>query len=164
MPTQLPQRIRRILPYKATDSTPITLRRTAFTIAIYPTPPPIAYRQPIVILLRPFIFFLLTRLRSSPPSTPIFSFVSFCAPTGAMALSGTRAADHAGSWYTSDDAELSDELDGWLDSVPASVDGHTLPIPGARAVIAPWVFPPPLPSLIFMLDTSRPSFLGAPLR
>ncbi|KAL1892912.1 hypothetical protein Sste5346_006805 [Sporothrix stenoceras] len=54
-----------------------------------------------------------------------------------MALKGTRDADHAGSWYTADEAELSDELDGWLDGVPATVDGNSLPIPGARAVIAP---------------------------
>lgn len=54
-----------------------------------------------------------------------------------MALRGTRDADHAGSWYTADEAELSSELDGWLDSVPTVVDGHSLPISGARAVIAP---------------------------
>ncbi len=61
-----------------------------------------------------------------------------------MALRGIRAADHAGSWYESDAETLSAELDEWLDKVPDSIDGHTLPIPGARAVIAPYVFLPQL--------------------
>ncbi|CAK7219298.1 hypothetical protein SEUCBS140593_003841 [Sporothrix eucalyptigena] len=54
-----------------------------------------------------------------------------------MALRGTRAADHAGSWYTDDATKLSDELDRWLGQVPASIDEHDLPITSARAIIAP---------------------------
>lgn len=54
-----------------------------------------------------------------------------------MALRGTRVADHAGSWYTADAQTLSSELDNWLDEVPAQVDGQNLPIPSARAIIAP---------------------------
>lgn len=64
----------------------------------------------------------------------------------------TRAATHAGSWYTSDGRALDKQLGGWL----AEVDGGELPAPadvaregeaemmptelpvrGARAVIAP---------------------------
>ncbi|OAA62403.1 DUF52 domain containing protein [Niveomyces insectorum RCEF 264] len=41
------------------------------------------------------------------------------------------------SWYTSNPEALSAELDEWLDDVPTAVDGHRLPIPGARAIIAP---------------------------
>ncbi|CAK7226784.1 hypothetical protein SBRCBS47491_006347 [Sporothrix bragantina] len=54
-----------------------------------------------------------------------------------MPLRGTRAADHAGSWYTDDADELSDELDLYLEKVPSTIDGHSLPIPNARAIIAP---------------------------
>lgn len=50
---------------------------------------------------------------------------------------GTREASHAGSWYESDAEELSSQLDGFLDLVPASFDGSNLPIPGARVIIAP---------------------------
>ncbi|PSR88802.1 MEMO1 family [Coniella lustricola] len=54
-----------------------------------------------------------------------------------MASSGTREATHAGSWYQSSAKTLSRQLDGWLDNVPASVDGKALPIPKARVIIAP---------------------------
>ncbi|KFY09145.1 hypothetical protein V492_05581 [Pseudogymnoascus sp. VKM F-4246] len=50
----------------------------------------------------------------------------------------TRAASHAGSWYSSAPATLSNELDGWLAQVPDSIDGRNkLPVPGARVIIAP---------------------------
>lgn len=49
----------------------------------------------------------------------------------------TRAASHAGSWYSSAPAKLSSELDGWLAQVPDSIDGSKLPVPGARVIIAP---------------------------
>ncbi|KFZ10439.1 hypothetical protein V501_05197 [Pseudogymnoascus sp. VKM F-4519 (FW-2642)] len=49
----------------------------------------------------------------------------------------TRAASHAGSWYSSAPATLSSELDGWLAQVPDSIDGNKLPVPGARVIIAP---------------------------
>lgn len=58
-----------------------------------------------------------------------------------------RDPSHAGSWYTSAKAQLSSQLDGWLDAVEAPVqcigphsEGQTvsqLPAPGARVVIAP---------------------------
>jgi predicted class III extradiol MEMO1 family dioxygenase len=50
---------------------------------------------------------------------------------------GTREASHAGSWYEGDAEELARQLDEFLDRVPASLDGNTLPIPGARVIIAP---------------------------
>ena len=54
-----------------------------------------------------------------------------------MSLKGTRAADHAGSWYTDNAVDLSKELDLYLNQVPPTIHGHELPIPNARAVIAP---------------------------
>ncbi|KAF2877138.1 MEMO1 family [Massariosphaeria phaeospora] len=60
---------------------------------------------------------------------------------------GTRAASHAGSWYSDDKQTLSDELDAWLAEVPDSVQGigqlsatespYSYPVPDARAIIAP---------------------------
>lgn len=49
-----------------------------------------------------------------------------------------READHAGSWYSSNGQQLSQQLDEWLGNVPQNVlsDG-TLPFPGARVVISP---------------------------
>ncbi|KAH6724740.1 MEMO1 family [Leptodontidium sp. MPI-SDFR-AT-0119] len=49
----------------------------------------------------------------------------------------TRAASHAGSWYSSRGTTLSNELDQWLAQVPDSIDGTQLPVPGARIIIAP---------------------------
>ncbi|RQM08843.1 hypothetical protein DH86_00002968 [Scytalidium sp. 3C] len=49
----------------------------------------------------------------------------------------TRVASHAGSWYTSNSTALSGELDGYLNDVPADLEGNKLPIPGARVIIAP---------------------------
>lgn len=49
----------------------------------------------------------------------------------------TRAASHAGSWYSANPATLSGQLDDWLARVPASIDGQALPIPRARVIIAP---------------------------
>ena len=49
----------------------------------------------------------------------------------------TRAASHAGSWYSSMPSELSTELDEWLAEVPESIESRKLPIPGARVIIAP---------------------------
>ena len=54
-----------------------------------------------------------------------------------MALRGTRAASHAGSWYTANPSELSKELEMYLSQVPQTIDGHSLPIAGARVIIAP---------------------------
>ncbi|KAI0473611.1 UPF0103-domain-containing protein [Xylariaceae sp. FL0804] len=54
-----------------------------------------------------------------------------------MKLSGIREASHAGSWYDDDPEELSEQLDGFLAEVPASIDDQSLPIAGAKVVIAP---------------------------
>jgi MEMO1 family protein len=51
----------------------------------------------------------------------------------------TRAASHAGSWYTASPSILSSELDGWLAKVVDGSKGINLPIPGARVIIAPLV-------------------------
>jgi hypothetical protein len=56
-----------------------------------------------------------------------------------MKLSGTRGAGKADSWYEGDPEVLSDQLDGFLSDVPASVNGVTPPIPGAKVIIAPYV-------------------------
>jgi predicted class III extradiol MEMO1 family dioxygenase len=50
---------------------------------------------------------------------------------------GTREASHAGSWYEDDAEELSSQLDAFLAGVPATLDDKSLPIPGARVIIAP---------------------------
>jgi predicted class III extradiol MEMO1 family dioxygenase len=59
----------------------------------------------------------------------------------------TRAASHAGSWYTANGNQLSQQLDGWLHAVPSSTtpigtaSSHegdvAIPTPDARAIIAP---------------------------
>jgi len=54
-----------------------------------------------------------------------------------MVNMGTREASHAGSWYEGDAGELSSELDEFLGRVPAALDGNSLPIQGARVIIAP---------------------------
>ncbi|KAK4452131.1 MEMO1 family [Podospora aff. communis PSN243] len=50
---------------------------------------------------------------------------------------GTREASHAGSWYEDDPSELSQQLDEFLTRVPETLDNRSLPIPGARVIIAP---------------------------
>ncbi|KAK3367464.1 MEMO1 family [Podospora didyma] len=50
---------------------------------------------------------------------------------------GTREASHAGSWYEEDPAALSSQLDGFLGRVPDALDESTLPVTGARVIIAP---------------------------
>ncbi|KAI2638531.1 MEMO1 family [Xylaria nigripes] len=54
-----------------------------------------------------------------------------------MDLRGTREADKAGSWYEANPEALSRQLDGFLNDVPSSINNETLPIPGARVIIAP---------------------------
>ncbi|SPO02175.1 related to protein tag-253 [Cephalotrichum gorgonifer] len=49
----------------------------------------------------------------------------------------TRPASHAGSWYEDDPTVLSSELEQNLEEVPSSIHDSSLPIPGARVVIAP---------------------------
>ena len=58
-----------------------------------------------------------------------------------------RNPSHAGSWYSSSKAQLSSQLDGWLEAVNVPVtcigplsEGETidvLPAQGARVIIAP---------------------------
>ncbi|KAH7269556.1 MEMO1 family [Fusarium redolens] len=48
-----------------------------------------------------------------------------------------RPAEKAGEWYDKDPAKLRLELQSYLTAVPESLDGVSLPIPGARVVIAP---------------------------
>ena len=50
---------------------------------------------------------------------------------------GTRETGKAGSWYVASPEALSAELDGYLSEVPDTIDGSSLPIPGARIIIAP---------------------------
>ncbi|KAJ4291481.1 hypothetical protein N0V88_006078 [Collariella sp. IMI 366227] len=50
---------------------------------------------------------------------------------------GTREASHAGSWYEDNPDELSSQLDEFLNQVPATLDDDSLPVPGARVIIAP---------------------------
>lgn len=49
----------------------------------------------------------------------------------------TRPAKKAGQWYLKDQARLDDQLSRYLATVPDSIDGSRLPIPGARIIIAP---------------------------
>jgi MEMO1 family protein len=64
----------------------------------------------------------------------------------------TRVASHAGSWYSAAPKELSATLDEWLEEIGSHVkevdveigdsarqclEWNTLPIPGARVIIAP---------------------------
>ncbi|KAL2857115.1 MEMO1 family [Aspergillus pseudoustus] len=49
-----------------------------------------------------------------------------------------RAASHSGSWYSDDRDALTHQLDQWLAQVPGAIQGvGSLPVPGARVVIAP---------------------------
>lgn len=57
-----------------------------------------------------------------------------------MASPVVRGATHAGSWYNEDKDALNAELDAWLNEVPNTIEGvGTLPVKGARLIIAPWV-------------------------
>ncbi|KAL7961136.1 MEMO1 family [Trichoderma compactum] len=49
----------------------------------------------------------------------------------------TRPASKAGSWYEKNPATLAGVLDDYLATVPKSVDDSSLPIQGARIIIAP---------------------------
>lgn len=52
----------------------------------------------------------------------------------------SRHASHAGSWYSDSGRTLTRQLDGWLGQVPDTVDNvGSLPVPGARVIIAPYV-------------------------
>ncbi|ORY55513.1 MEMO1 family [Pseudomassariella vexata] len=54
-----------------------------------------------------------------------------------MPQKGTREASHAGSWYKGNPTVLSQELDEFLADVPNSINDSSLPIPGAKVIIAP---------------------------
>lgn len=65
----------------------------------------------------------------------------------------TRPASHAGSWYEKNPKRLSSELDDNLSKVPDTLNGSSLPIPGARVIIGPSVSP--LHSSCFSLSQER---------
>lgn len=52
-------------------------------------------------------------------------------------LAKTRPAEKAGQWYVRDPVVLGRELDAYLARVPDAIHESSLPIPGARIVIAP---------------------------
>ncbi|KAJ4271365.1 hypothetical protein NW762_000067 [Fusarium torreyae] len=52
-------------------------------------------------------------------------------------MATTRPAAKAGSWYKDESQLLLRELQNYLAAVPESLDGASLPIPGARVIIAP---------------------------
>jgi predicted class III extradiol MEMO1 family dioxygenase len=57
----------------------------------------------------------------------------------------SRAASHAGSWYSASRETLASQLDAWLARVPDRIPGiGQLPPAGARIIIAPYVFSPSL--------------------
>ncbi|KAJ5919778.1 UPF0103/Mediator of ErbB2-driven cell motility (Memo-related) [Penicillium verhagenii] len=50
----------------------------------------------------------------------------------------SRRAYHAGSWYSDSSRTLTGQLDGWLAQVPDTLENvGSLPVPGARVIIAP---------------------------
>ncbi|KAL6919761.1 hypothetical protein ACHAP8_008439 [Fusarium lateritium] len=52
-------------------------------------------------------------------------------------MATTRPATKAGTWYKGEHQKLLDELKEYLAAVPESLNGASLPIPGARVIIAP---------------------------
>ncbi|KAI0400799.1 MEMO1 family [Xylaria palmicola] len=54
-----------------------------------------------------------------------------------MTLRGIRPTGKATSWYEGDPRILSEQLDGFLDDVPASLNNASLPVSGAKVIIAP---------------------------
>lgn len=48
-----------------------------------------------------------------------------------------REAGKAGSWYTNKVKDLAEQISGFFADVPETVDDFSLPIPGARIIIAP---------------------------
>ena len=56
-------------------------------------------------------------------------------------IMASREPLHAGSWYSDSTRTLTRQLDDWLAQVPDSLDPvGSLPVPGARVIIAPYVF------------------------
>lgn len=84
-----------------------------------------------------FASYILRKISCLSPGATTLSHPQYFYRPFVMALKGTRPADHAGSWYTSDPEALSDELDDWLGDVPETINDSHLPIPNARAIIAP---------------------------
>jgi hypothetical protein len=71
------------------------------------------------------------------PDLKLSSRINKPQTTFPAASMGTREASHAGSWYEEDPSELSQQLDEFLARVPETLDNSSLPIPGARVIIAP---------------------------
>lgn len=65
----------------------------------------------------------------------------------------SREASHAGSWYSGNQRDLTRQLDQWLGQVPGELEGiGTLPVPGARVIIAPYgIVLASIPGCSFML-------------
>lgn len=57
--------------------------------------------------------------------------------TNRYTYTDTRRAEKAGSWYEDDLDKLVPQLNGFFAKVPQTVDDSSLPIPGARIIIAP---------------------------
>lgn len=53
---------------------------------------------------------------------------------------GTRKDSHAHSWYEGEPDQLSSTLDEFLAEVPNDIEGNSLPIKGARTIIAPYAY------------------------
>lgn len=49
----------------------------------------------------------------------------------------TRSLGKAGTWYAEDKGQLSRQLEDYLREVGPKINDSSLPIPGARIVIAP---------------------------
>jgi predicted class III extradiol MEMO1 family dioxygenase len=48
-----------------------------------------------------------------------------------------REAGKAGSWYTNNVEDLTEQIDDFFAKVPETLDDSSIPIPGARIIIAP---------------------------
>lgn len=70
------------------------------------------------------------------PFSPNLQFTESI-PHSTTIMVATRPAAKAGSWYKSNAKTLQAELLNNLAAVPESLDGASLPIPGARIIIAP---------------------------
>ncbi|KAF9453773.1 UPF0103-domain-containing protein [Macrolepiota fuliginosa MF-IS2] len=55
----------------------------------------------------------------------------------AARLRSEEGAAHAGSWYTSNAPQLTQDLTGWLSLVQPRRDGEEFPVSGCKAIIAP---------------------------
>jgi hypothetical protein len=81
-----------------------------------------------------FVSFVIGHFRCFPAPTPTHLRHQ---PTITMQ---SREASHAGSWYSDSTRTLTHQLDQWLAQVPDTMANvGSLPVPGARVIIAPYV-------------------------